>query len=98
MACVPGDAELAGSPAFASREVFRRVLEDVDALGFEVMAAIEYEIRIWDEEGAPTSSGISYSERDRPIRAFLDEAPRARGPRHRGVRGAHGGRTGPARA
>jgi glutamine synthetase len=50
-----------GSPAFASREVFRRVLEDVDALGFEVMAAIEYEIRIWDEEGAPASSGISYS-------------------------------------
>jgi glutamine synthetase len=50
-----------GSPAFASREVFRRVLEDVDGLGFEVMAAIEYEIRIWDEEGAPASSGISYS-------------------------------------
>ena len=25
------------------------------------MAAIEYEIRIWDEEGAPASSGISYS-------------------------------------
>ncbi|HEY8116158.1 MAG TPA: hypothetical protein VIH70_07070, partial [Actinomycetota bacterium] len=37
-----------GSPAFASREVLRRVLEDVDGLGFEVMAAIEYEIRIWD--------------------------------------------------
>ncbi len=50
-----------GSPAFASREVFRRVLEDVDGLGFEVMAAIEYEIRIWDEQGAPASSGISYS-------------------------------------
>ena len=47
-----------GSPAFASREVFRRVLDDV---GFEVMAAIEYEIRIWDEDGAPASSGISYS-------------------------------------
>ena len=50
-----------GSPAFASREVFRRVLDDVDGLGFEVMAAIEYEIRIWDEDGAPASSGISYS-------------------------------------
>jgi len=50
-----------GSPAFASREVFRRVLDDIDGLGFEVMAAIEYEIRIWDEEGAPASSGISYS-------------------------------------
>jgi glutamine synthetase len=41
--------------------VFRRVLDDVDTLGFEVMAAIEYEIRIWDEDGAPASSGISYS-------------------------------------
>ena len=63
-----------GSPAFASREVFRRVLEDVDALGFEVMAAIEYEIRIWDEGGAPASSGISYSlnEIGRYAR-FLDE-------------------------
>jgi hypothetical protein len=50
-----------GSPAFASREVLRRVLDDIDGLGFEVMAAIEYEIRIWDEEGAPASSGISYS-------------------------------------
>ncbi len=63
-----------GSPAFASREVLRRVLEDVDVLGFEVMAAIEYEIRIWDEEGAPASSGISYSlnEIGRYAR-FLDE-------------------------
>ena len=63
LARLPGDAELARRVAceFASREVFRRVLEDVDGLGFEVMAAIEYEIRIWDEEGAPVSSGISYS-------------------------------------
>jgi len=63
-----------GSPAFASREVLRRVLDDVDGLGFEVMAAIEYEIRIWDEEGAPASSGISYSlnEIGRYAR-FLDE-------------------------
>jgi glutamine synthetase len=63
-----------GSPAFASREVLRRVLDDIDALGFEVMAAVEYEIRIWDEEGAPASSGISYSlnEIGRYAR-FLDE-------------------------
>jgi glutamine synthetase len=62
-----------GSPAFASREVLRRVLDDIDALGFEVMAAVEYEIRIWDE-GAPASSGISYSlnEIGRYAR-FLDE-------------------------
>ena len=46
---------------FASREVFARVAEDVSALGYEVMAAIEYEVRIWDELGAPMSSGISYS-------------------------------------
>lgn len=51
-----------GSPCeFASREVFRRILEDVSGLGYEVMSAIEYEIRIWDEQGNPTSSGISYS-------------------------------------
>jgi glutamine synthetase len=51
-----------GSPCdFASREVFRTVLQDVDELGYQVMAAIEYEVRIWDEQGAPMSSGISYS-------------------------------------
>jgi glutamine synthetase len=46
---------------FASREVFRKVLEDVSDLGYEAMSAIEYEIRIWDQEGNPASSGISYS-------------------------------------
>jgi glutamine synthetase len=51
-----------GSPCgYASREVLRRVLEEVGSLGYEVMSAIEYEIRIWDEHGEPTSSGISYS-------------------------------------
>ena len=51
-----------GSPCdFASREVFRTVIEDVSSLGYEVMAAIEYEVRIWDEHGEPLSSGISYS-------------------------------------
>jgi glutamine synthetase len=51
-----------GSPCdFASREVFRAVAGDVSSLGYEVMAAIEYEVRIWDEHGAPLSSGISYS-------------------------------------
>ncbi|HEY7661286.1 MAG TPA: glutamine synthetase family protein [Actinomycetota bacterium] len=59
---------------FASREVLRSVLEDVDGLGFEVMSAIEYEVRIWDEHGDPTSTGISYSlgEIGRYAR-FLDE-------------------------
>jgi glutamine synthetase len=59
---------------FASREVFRSVLDDIADLGYEVMSAIEYEIRIWDAEGKPTSSGISYSlgEIGRYER-FLDE-------------------------
>ncbi|MGH2679546.1 MAG: glutamine synthetase family protein [Actinomycetota bacterium] len=51
-----------GSPCdLAPREVFRTVLNEVDGLGYEVMAAFEYEIRIWDEHGDPLSSGISYS-------------------------------------
>ena len=51
-----------GSPCdFASREVFRTIVGDMSSLGYDVMAAIEYEVRIWDEQGAPMSSGISYS-------------------------------------
>jgi glutamine synthetase len=51
-----------GRPAdVASREVFRASLGSVADAGYEVLAAIEYEIRIWDEQGAPLSSGISYS-------------------------------------
>jgi glutamine synthetase len=51
-----------GSPCdIASREVYRSVLGDVGDLGYDVMAAIEYEVRIWDEHGDPLSSGISYS-------------------------------------
>ena len=51
-----------GSPCeLASREVYRSVLEDVASLGYEVMSAIEYEIRLWDPQGSPMSSGISYS-------------------------------------
>jgi glutamine synthetase len=46
---------------FASREVYRQVLDRMGGLGFEVMAAIEYEIRLWDAAGQPLSSGISYS-------------------------------------
>jgi glutamine synthetase len=51
-----------GTPCdFASREVLRRVLDGVAELGYEVMAALEYEIRLWDPSGQPLSSGISYS-------------------------------------
>jgi glutamine synthetase len=51
-----------GSPCdFASREVYRHVLDGMGELGYDVMAALEYEIRLWDAEGQPLSSGISYS-------------------------------------
>ncbi|MCI0634697.1 MAG: glutamine synthetase family protein [Actinobacteria bacterium] len=60
--------------AFAGREVFRSVLDDVADLGYEVLSAIEYEIRIWDQQGAPTSSGISYSLHEvERYQRFLDE-------------------------
>ena len=47
--------------AFAPREVYRTVLARVAELGFDVVAAIEYEIRLRDADGNPMSSGISYS-------------------------------------
>jgi len=51
-----------GTPCdFAPREVFRHVLDEMGELGFEAMAALEYEIRLWDGGGNPMSSGISYS-------------------------------------
>jgi glutamine synthetase len=51
-----------GTPCdFAPREVFRHALDGMAELGFEVMAALEYEIRLWDAGGQPLSSGISYS-------------------------------------
>jgi glutamine synthetase len=68
-----------GSPChFATREVLRRVLADAEDLGYEVMSAIEYEIRIWDAQGSPTSSGISYSLNEiGGYDRFLDELVRA---------------------
>jgi glutamine synthetase len=51
-----------GSPCeLAVREVLRRVLDDVSSLGYEVLSAIEYEVRVWDADDRPASSGISYS-------------------------------------
>jgi glutamine synthetase len=51
-----------GSPVdLAPREVYRRVVDDLAQLGYEPMAALEYEVRIWDANEQPTSSGISYS-------------------------------------
>jgi glutamine synthetase len=68
-----------GSPCdFATREVLRRVLADVEELGYEVLSAIEYEIRIWDAQENPTSSGISYSLSEiGSYDRFLDELVRA---------------------
>jgi glutamine synthetase len=45
----------------ASREVLRKTLEEMHELRYEVLAAFEYEIRIYDAGGRPLSSGISYS-------------------------------------
>lgn len=45
----------------ASREVLRRTLEAMRGLGLEVLAAFEYEIRVYDAAERPLSSGISYS-------------------------------------
>jgi glutamine synthetase len=51
-----------GSPCeFASREVYRHVLGQAEEVGYDVMAALEYEVRLWDAAGEPLSSGISYS-------------------------------------
>jgi glutamine synthetase len=64
-----------GSPCeLASREVFRSVLDAVSDLGYEVMSALEYEVRIWDPQGNPTSTGISYSLHEiGGYERFLDE-------------------------
>ena len=45
----------------ASREVLRGALAQMTKIGYEVMAAVEYEIRVRDAEGRFVSSGISYS-------------------------------------
>jgi glutamine synthetase len=45
----------------ATREVLRDVLASMAELGYDVLAAFEYEVRLHDEDGQPLSSGISYS-------------------------------------
>ena len=45
----------------SSREALRGVLDDMSELGYDVLAAIEYEVRLRDAEGNPLSSGLSYS-------------------------------------
>jgi len=46
---------------FASREVLRDTVSALGEVGLGPMAALEYEIRLWDGQGRPLSSGISYS-------------------------------------
>ena len=51
-----------GSPCeLASREVLRRVLDGLSELGYEALSAVEYEVRVFDSESRPLSSGLSYS-------------------------------------
>ena len=51
-----------GSPCeLSSRETLGRALTAMGELGYEARAAFEYEVRIWDANDQPLSSGISYS-------------------------------------
>jgi glutamine synthetase len=60
--CLATPAWLDGTPCdLAVREVLRRTLAGLAELGYEVLAAFEYEVRVRDAEGGPLSSGISYS-------------------------------------
>jgi glutamine synthetase len=45
----------------ASREVLGRALVGIEELGYDVLAAFEYEVRLRDADGQPLSSGLSYS-------------------------------------
>ncbi len=44
----------------ASREVLRNSVATMAGLGYEVLAAFEYEVRLWDRDAEPLSSGLSY--------------------------------------
>jgi glutamine synthetase len=45
----------------ASRQVLRHSLGHLSALGFEAIAALEFEVRVFQADGHPLSGGISYS-------------------------------------
>lgn len=60
--CLATPSWLDGRPCeLASREVLRRVLSGLSDLGYESLAALEYEVRVWDAAGNPLSTGLSYS-------------------------------------
>jgi glutamine synthetase len=51
-----------GSPCeLSSREALRRVLAALGEQGLDLLAAIEYEVRLRDADERPLSSGLSYS-------------------------------------
>jgi glutamine synthetase len=51
-----------GSPCqLSSRETLVRALAGLADVGYTARAALEYEVRIWDANDRPISSGISYS-------------------------------------
>jgi glutamine synthetase len=58
--CTPSWSD--GSPCeLSSREALRGALGQMEALGYDALTAIEYEVRVRDGEGRPLSSGLSYS-------------------------------------
>jgi glutamine synthetase len=60
--CLATPTWLDGGPcAFSSREALRGILARMSELGYEVRAALEYEVRVSDGEGNPLSGPISYS-------------------------------------
>ena len=60
--CLATPSWLDGAPCeLASREVLRRVVGELSEAGFESLCAFEYEVRIFDGDGRPMSSGLSYS-------------------------------------
>ena len=76
----PGWRVCIGTPAWpdgrrcelSSRDVLRGALAQMAEVGYDVVAAVEYEIRIRDAEGRFMSSGISYSLSELgPLDAFI---------------------------
>jgi glutamine synthetase len=60
--CLATPSWLDGRPCeLATREVLRRVVNSLSQLGYDTLAALEYEVRVWDADGKPLSSGLSYS-------------------------------------
>ncbi|MGD9735175.1 MAG: glutamine synthetase family protein [Solirubrobacterales bacterium] len=62
MACLADLCWADGSTCeLAPRNALRRALAEMRSVGYEVLAAFEYEIRLLDEDGRPPFADISYS-------------------------------------